>query len=385
MLRSLSSSSSSHQEFEQSREVGDALAATQELSPPPSTNDSLSQIRRRRRSPNTTTTTSPTTYAAANKNKNNDWNPLPPQYAAGLRVANLMQPQASAQHFGTVYKLHLPVAFVWLPQLVQLWLLQHIVIVPNKRKHTGAAATTTVPPSSSRPVQQSSSSSSSSFAWWQRLLHFLLASWLLPYWNSRFLILVGRYLYKFTSDQDQEAPKGRPIALEGATFYSLKQQQQSIEDDDEDTDTPSSMSHHYHDNQDFVAAHMPPPPPTPVPSDVSHGASRRGTILVVETTLYKKQYYAVNDNEALVWMDSLRQAQAEAVRRQMGHAPRDSYPPAWRQLDQLGDQLVQTHDRLQHARDRPDSSSHLFPELELVTTNSTTTTMTTTMDQGYWS
>lgn len=139
---------------------------------------------------------------------------------------------------------------------------------------------------------------------------FKLLSFLAPRWERRFLILLGGYLYKFTNDTDPtKEPKGSPVSMSSVDINVLD---------------PAT---------DAALAVLPPPP------------ACEGVFLV--STLGKKRYYATpTAQDAETWVNSLRQAREEAVKRSMGHAPADSYPTKWTHYDHLGKRLADRKDRI---------------------------------------
>ena len=142
-------------------------------------------------------------------------------------------------------------------------------------------------------------------------------SFLAPRWERRFLILLGGYLYKFTNDMDPtKEPKGSPLPISSVDINLL---------DSNDATQQLDAA---------VALELLPPP------------ACQGLFLV--STLRKKHYYATTTAEdAETWVNSLRQAREEAIKRSMGHAPAGSYPTKWTHYDRLGKSLVDRKDRIQ--------------------------------------
>ena len=149
----------------------------------------------------------------------------------------------------------------------------------------------------------------------QRIVcQFSCLRFLAPSWERRFLILLGGYLYKFTQDNDPtKEPKGTPVAIDTVDINLI-----NLYDDDEN----------YHDHILFS------PPP-----------ACQGLFQVA--TLRKRHYYATATAEdATTWVNALRQARQEAIKRHMGHAPTESYPPRWKSYDALGKALANRKDRV---------------------------------------
>jgi hypothetical protein len=142
----------------------------------------------------------------------------------------------------------------------------------------------------------------------QRLLARFL-KFLAPAWKSRYLIQVGGYMYKFT-DESSKAPKGSPLPVEELDVYLL--------DDLRDVDgvddyTTLSLD----DYQGFFCV----------------------------ATLRKRHYYAVKTREdALVWVNTLRQARQDSITRRMGHAGDQPYP--YHYFDSMASSLVKSKDRI---------------------------------------
>lgn len=193
---------------------------------------------------------------------------LPPRYAAGLRVPNMLQ--ASPQQTGEVYKLHIPLVFSVLPKWMQKWMLR---------------------------------------------FQFFAMLGLLPSWQPRFLILLGRFLYKFSSRSNPHAPpKGRPLPVESADFHSIAEADFTF-----DVNSVSLENR---------------------PPGFRH--------VIVCSTLRKTHYYAVATLEdARAWIQSLQQAREEAIKRSMGHAPEGSYPTKWSYFDSLGENLLKSKERIE--------------------------------------
>jgi len=138
-------------------------------------------------------------------------------------------------------------------------------------------------------------------------------SFLAPNWERRYLILLGSFLYKFIDDTNpSRPPKGSPIPVDSIDVNFL-----------EGTALDS----------DNVAGGVELPP------DCS-------SVFVV-SNLRKKQYFAAQNREqAMTWVNSLREARQEAITRSMGHAPDDSYPNSWGYFDNRGRSLMQRKERI---------------------------------------
>ena len=153
------------------------------------------------------------------------------------------------------------------------------------------------------------------------ICQYSVLSCLAPRWERRFLILLGGYLYKFTNDTDPtKEPKGSPVPIQSVDINLL------------DTGTNTSMIM-TDDGAAMVAWEMIRPP------------SCRGLFMI--STLRKRYYYATPTVEdAETWVNGLRQGREEAWKRNMGHAPTDSYPTEWVRYDRWGEQLLHRRDRI---------------------------------------
>lgn len=135
-------------------------------------------------------------------------------------------------------------------------------------------------------------------------------SFLQPEWRQRYLISIGSFLYKF-KNESAPAPKGSPISMDKIDANLLV----SVEDDE--------MAPAF--------AGLPP------------GYDSIFTV----STFGKKHYYAVTSrDEALAWVNSLRQNRQEAITRSMGHANNMPYPKNWAYFDSLGKSLQKSKQRI---------------------------------------
>jgi hypothetical protein len=191
----------------------------------------------------------------------------------GLTVRNLER--ASPQHTGKVLKLRVPFLYTLLPSF-----LQRIV------------------------------------------LKVWCFSFLRPMWQSRYLIVLGSYLYNFKDDTGlnllNQQPNGSPVRLDHMNVYLVGSE---------------------HDDQDALI----------VLSSLNISASDDSSCVFCISTFRKKYYYACsNQGDALIWVNTLRDASQECVTRTMGHAVKDSFPQIWKYYDTLGDDLVNRKDRIRN-------------------------------------
>lgn len=191
----------------------------------------------------------------------------------GLTVQSLER--ASPQHTGSVQKLRIPFLYSTLPQF-----LQRIVMK----------------------------------VW--------CFSFLRPVWQSRYLILLGSYLYKFKCDDGRnllnEQPNGAPVRLDHMNVYLV------------------ATNSGYDDYDALIAQNL-----------LNQNTRDDGSCIFCIVTFRKKYYYACSDHEeALLWVNTLREACQESVKRTMGHAAKDSFPSNWKYYDALGEDLVNRKDRI---------------------------------------
>lgn len=144
------------------------------------------------------------------------------------------------------------------------------------------------------------------------VVSYQFLSWLQPQWQQRYLILLGMFLYKF-KNESSKAPKGTPFSTDRVNANLLLP---------------------LHDSQDEMAAAFGQLPP---------GYDCIFTV----STFAKKHYYAVaSRDEALAWVNGLRQNRQEAITRSMGHASHVPYPKSWSYFDSLGQSLQKSKQRI---------------------------------------
>jgi hypothetical protein len=143
-------------------------------------------------------------------------------------------------------------------------------------------------------------------------------SFLAPKWESRYLILLGSFLYKFTDNlslNSKDTPKGSPVPIETVDVEIIEL---------------SSLAREYHPMA-MALQKLPP----------------GFTCVFSVSRLHKTHYYACQNREqATEWLNSLREARQEAITRRMGHAPDASFPKAWTNFDNLGRNLMKSKDRI---------------------------------------
>ncbi len=162
----------------------------------------------------------------------------------------------------------------------------------------------------------------------QRVLHYTPAFLgLKPSWKKRYLIQIGKYLYKFSSQSDvggggvaasqsRMKQKGSPIPLDTiqaktvhSTRYGLAQ----------------SVTIHGHNSDEIIAVLQ----DLPTFCDGYFAITTNGTT----------RYYAVSTKEeASTWVNSIREGRQSTITRKMGHdGHMGSYPKSWEYIDQRGD------------------------------------------------
>jgi PH domain len=150
---------------------------------------------------------------------------------------------------------------------------------------------------------------------WILKLWFL--SFLRPSWQPRYLILLGSYLYKFKNDRGDllsQKPNGSPVRIDDINVHIVN----SADRDGND----AVVAIHSFDN-------------------ITH-------LSVFCVSTFRKNYYyaCTNHDEAMVWVNTLREAHQEVITRTMGHASKDSFPSSWTYYDNLGKDLVERKDRI---------------------------------------
>lgn len=126
-----------------------------------------------------------------------------------------------------------------------------------------------------------------------------------PQWKRRYLIALGEYLYRF-KDEDGKSPKGSPIPV--ATV---------------DARIVSNDNAHGSEFSDIGEFNL-------VLDMMPEGYD----VMIVVSSIGKTQYFAVEGREeAMTWVNSLRQMRQDAVTRNMGHAKDIPYPKEWKSFD----------------------------------------------------
>eukprot|EP00560_Eucampia_antarctica_P008761 CAMPEP_0197828196 /NCGR_PEP_ID=MMETSP1437-20131217/4831_1 /TAXON_ID=49252 ORGANISM="Eucampia antarctica, Strain CCMP1452" /NCGR_SAMPLE_ID=MMETSP1437 /ASSEMBLY_ACC=CAM_ASM_001096 /LENGTH=247 /DNA_ID=CAMNT_0043429349 /DNA_START=34 /DNA_END=777 /DNA_ORIENTATION=+ len=183
---------------------------------------------------------------------------------SGLSASSLLE-NGSPIHYGVVHKLHVPIFYLlspaWMKRTLSCW------ICPK------------------------------SFS---------------PQWKQRYLIAVGKYVYRFQNDHSRD-PKGVPLSLQEMDTRVI------------------SLTEPQEDDMEIAF------------STISPGC----TAMFKVSVFGKNQYFAVSDREeAVTWTNSIQQARQESITRIMGHAEDCTYPKSWDYYDRLGDDHVKRKERI---------------------------------------
>lgn len=147
----------------------------------------------------------------------------------------------------------------------------------------------------------------------QRILMYFCSFWT-PKWKPRYLIQLGGYMYKFVHEESR-TPKGSPLPVSEMDVRLL--------DDLSDVDGIDDYTY------------------LPLAPD-----NCRGFFCVA--SIRKRHYYAVaTREEAVVWVNTLRQAKQDGITRNMGHAKGQPYP--YEYFDALAKSMVQSKERIRHS------------------------------------
>lgn len=136
-----------------------------------------------------------------------------------------------------------------------------------------------------------------------------------PQWKRRYLIALGGYLYRF-KDENGSTPKGAPITIDVTEARIISRR---------DIDT----SNEFNCLLDLL----------PDGCD---------TVFEV-SSLSKTQYFAVESREeAMAWVNSIRQMRQDSITRNMGHAKDIPYPKQWESFDASAKRLQQQKERIKN-------------------------------------
>mmetsp|Transcript_16510 Transcript_16510/g.35882 ORF Transcript_16510/g.35882 Transcript_16510/m.35882 type:complete len:246 (-) Transcript_16510:176-913(-) len=140
-----------------------------------------------------------------------------------------------------------------------------------------------------------------------------------PQWKRRHLIALGEYLYRF-KDEGGSTPKGSPIPVATADARIISTD-----------DGPGEFSDIGEIN---VVLNL-------LPAGYS--------AVFVVSSIGKTQYFAVeNREEAMLWVNSLRQMRQDAITRNMGHSKDIPYPAEWKSFDASAKRLKDQKTRIKN-------------------------------------
>jgi len=142
-----------------------------------------------------------------------------------------------------------------------------------------------------------------------RLLRYSsYTSHLTPTWKQRNLVILGNYIYRF-NNVSSKSIKGSPIPLDDITVRLVSRKE---------------LENFYLDDL---------PPYCKVIFEIS--------------SVGKTRFYSVSSEEdAITWVNSIRQGQQECIKRKMGHSEHVPYPKEWKHIDVVGDRVLQRNERI---------------------------------------
>lgn len=136
-----------------------------------------------------------------------------------------------------------------------------------------------------------------------------------PQWKRRYLIALGGYLYRF-KDENGATPKGAPVTIDITEARIISR-------------NDTSTSNEFNCLLDLL----------PDGCD---------TVFEV-SSLAKTQYFAVESREeALAWVNSIRQMRQDSITRNMGHSKDVPYPKQWESFDASARRLQQQKERIKN-------------------------------------
>eukprot|EP00591_Stephanopyxis_turris_P012084 CAMPEP_0195526866 /NCGR_PEP_ID=MMETSP0794_2-20130614/28173_1 /TAXON_ID=515487 /ORGANISM="Stephanopyxis turris, Strain CCMP 815" /LENGTH=216 /DNA_ID=CAMNT_0040657651 /DNA_START=229 /DNA_END=879 /DNA_ORIENTATION=- len=151
-------------------------------------------------------------------------------------------------------------------------------------------------------------------------------SCLAPSWKQRTLIVVGKYVYRF-KDESADSPKGSPLSLDCLDSHLV-----GLRDDI--------------GGLELAFQHLP--------------EEYKAIFSVV--TFSKTYYFAVTSHEeAVTWVNSLREAKQEAITRSMGHS-RVPVPKDWDYFDSLAKKFAESKESI-----KTKMAAHRGREMEMST------------------
>jgi hypothetical protein len=159
--------------------------------------------------------------------------------------------------------------------------------------------------------------------WLQNILRYCPSPFK-PSWNERYLIQIGKYLYRlsYKTGASHSAPqmksKGSPIPLDQIQIKLISKSNILL---DYDTEIRSLRE----DLPSFCDGFF----------SISFGGNT-------------KYYACQTEEDAVTWVNSLQEGRQGAITNNMGHDLRP-YPKNWKYIDTLGEQLYKKKDRIKEA------------------------------------
>ncbi len=135
-----------------------------------------------------------------------------------------------------------------------------------------------------------------------------------PQWKRRYLIALGGYLYRY-KDENGSTPKGAPVTIDITEARIISR--------------GDTSSNEFNCLLDLL----------PDGCD---------TVFEV-SSLAKTQYFAVESREeALAWVNSIRQMRQDSITRNMGHSKDVPYPKQWESFDASARRLQEQKERIKN-------------------------------------
>mmetsp|Transcript_37694 Transcript_37694/g.79462 ORF Transcript_37694/g.79462 Transcript_37694/m.79462 type:complete len:242 (-) Transcript_37694:120-845(-) len=146
-----------------------------------------------------------------------------------------------------------------------------------------------------------------------------------PTWKRRYLIALGEYMYRF-KDEGGGTPKGSPIPVATTDVRIV-----SREDDDGIGELGAVFDM--------------------LPDDCN--------AIFEVSSIGKTQYFSVESREeAMIWVNSLRQMRQDAITRHMGHSKNIPYPKEWESFDASAKRLKDKKSRIKSKMEAMDKKEY---------------------------
>jgi len=151
-----------------------------------------------------------------------------------------------------------------------------------------------------------------------------------PSWKERNLVILGNYIYRFYNELSKSI-KGSPTSLDGIDAQIFTNQQTTTTGGTTASPSPPFQG------ADFGGVFVKELPPF------------CNAVFSIKS-IDKTRYYAVEtEDEAVTWVNSIRQGRQECIKRKMGHAEHVPYPKSWEHYDRVGDQAAKQHKRIKES------------------------------------